>query len=65
MAKVLRDERNDRRSPASNIGRVVETRELPGKVVVRHLRSDVYSDALRAAESTLRTQRQKSSDKKS
>ncbi|CAL8968541.1 hypothetical protein RHODGE_RHODGE_04594 [Rhodoplanes serenus] len=36
---------------------VIIRRELPGKVVVRTLRPDVFRSALRAAETTLRAQR--------
>lgn len=65
MARVIRDARSGRFVQVGGGRGVVETRELPGKIVVRTLRRDVYQDALKAAESTLRTQRLKSSHKKS
>lgn len=55
MARVARTSQTGRFS--SGTDGVVRTRELPGKVVVRNLRNDVYNDALRAAESTLRNLR--------
>lgn len=45
----------ERRSRSSSD--VIVTRELPGKVIIRNLRSDVFKDALRAAETTLRAQK--------
>jgi len=41
-------------SPGNGAAAVVTTRDYPGKVTSRTIRHDVYQDALRAAESTLR-----------
>jgi hypothetical protein len=38
---------------------VVTTRDYPGKVTSRTIRNDVYQDALRAAESSLRNSARK------
>lgn len=49
--------RSVKSTSSGNSDQVIMRRELPGKVIVRSLRSDVFKDALRAAETTLRAQR--------
>jgi hypothetical protein len=50
---VRRDGSNGGTSEQDGAG-VVITRDYPGRVVGRFIRNDVYQEALRAAESTLR-----------
>lgn len=50
---VRRDSSNGRTIEQDG-GGVVITRDYPGRVVGRSIRNDVYQEALRAAESTLR-----------
>ncbi len=50
---VRRDDRG-LRSAARDSSGVITIRDYPGNVTSRTIRNDVYQDALRAAESTLR-----------
>lgn len=53
MSWLKRDAQTGRLDSARS-GSIISVRELPGKVVVRTVRQDVFDSGLRAAESSLR-----------